>query len=174
VAIKIVDKKLMAEKVQKSSKRKEKMRAQTKTNCVKVNSANPSTSHSKGKGDDDPLILDQRSSQHTGATVSGAAKLSKDGCSPDCTSATFERDEVSSDKATSNSEDNIPDPSPLTKEDSVPVISPISSPLPDPNTSTSLIDSLYAEVRLLMRLNHPNIIGLYQVIDTDDECFIVM
>ncbi|ORZ37910.1 hypothetical protein BCR44DRAFT_1483602 [Catenaria anguillulae PL171] len=65
-------------------------------------------------------------------------------------------------------------PVPVTRGDSIPVISPISSPLPPKDGAKTLMDSLYAEVKLLMRLNHPNIIGLYQVIDSDDECFIIM
>jgi serine/threonine protein kinase len=37
-----------------------------------------------------------------------------------------------------------------------------------------LISSLQKEVQLLMRLQHPNIIKIYQVIDSDTECHIVM
>lgn len=38
----------------------------------------------------------------------------------------------------------------------------------------SFIASLQLEVQLLMRLNHPNVIRLYQVMETDDECYVVM
>jgi serine/threonine protein kinase len=38
----------------------------------------------------------------------------------------------------------------------------------------SFISGLQLEVQLLMRLNHPNVIRLYQVIETDDECYVIM
>ncbi|KAI9190458.1 hypothetical protein H9P43_001892 [Blastocladiella emersonii ATCC 22665] len=116
VAIKIVDKVLMAEKIQKSAKRKEKMKSEKK----------------------------DKDKQAAAAAAADAAPGSP------------------------------PAPAPLHRDDSIPVISPISSPLPDKNTATSLMDTLYAEVKLLMRLAHPNIIGLYQVIDSEEECFIIM
>ena len=66
-------------------------------------------------------------------------------------------------------------------------ISPPAVPLPvkkeeQPLKSTSLIGSLEVvsyliaklEVRLMMRLDHPNIIKIYQVIDSEDEAYIVM
>jgi serine/threonine protein kinase len=40
--------------------------------------------------------------------------------------------------------------------------------------STSNLSSLSKEVRLLMRLDHPNVIKLHQVIDTPQELYIVM
>ncbi|KAJ1515000.1 SIK kinase 3 [Coelomomyces lativittatus] len=52
------------------------------------------------------------------------------------------------------------------------IISPISTPLNLFGTNT--VDILLSEVKLMMRLNHPNIIKLYQVIDTEAECFIIM
>ncbi|KAI8799600.1 kinase-like domain-containing protein, partial [Cladochytrium replicatum] len=38
----------------------------------------------------------------------------------------------------------------------------------------SLISRLQQEVQLLMRLDHPNVIKLYQVVENEDECFVVM
>ncbi|KAJ3106347.1 Map microtubule affinity-regulating kinase [Phlyctochytrium bullatum] len=38
----------------------------------------------------------------------------------------------------------------------------------------SFMSTLQLEVQLLMRLDHPNIINLYQVMETEDECFVVM
>jgi 5'-AMP-activated protein kinase catalytic alpha subunit len=38
----------------------------------------------------------------------------------------------------------------------------------------SFISGLQLEVQLLMRLNHPNVIRLYQVIETDEECYVIM
>lgn len=38
----------------------------------------------------------------------------------------------------------------------------------------SFITGLQLEVQLLMRLNHPNVIRLYQVIETDEECYVIM
>lgn len=38
----------------------------------------------------------------------------------------------------------------------------------------AFISGLQLEVQLLMRLNHPNVIRLYQVIETDEECYVVM
>lgn len=36
------------------------------------------------------------------------------------------------------------------------------------------VSQLQLEVQLLMRLDHPNVIRLYQVMETEDECFVVM
>lgn len=30
------------------------------------------------------------------------------------------------------------------------------------------------EIQLIMRLNHPNIIKVYQIFDSEDECLVVM
>ncbi|KAJ3205290.1 Map microtubule affinity-regulating kinase [Dinochytrium kinnereticum] len=38
----------------------------------------------------------------------------------------------------------------------------------------SFMSTLQLEVQLLMRLDHPNVINLYQVMETEDECFVVM
>ncbi|KAJ1550540.1 pre- rRNA processing protein, partial [Cladochytrium tenue] len=38
----------------------------------------------------------------------------------------------------------------------------------------SFISSLQLEVQLLMRLDHPHIIQLYQVVETDTECYVIM
>lgn len=40
--------------------------------------------------------------------------------------------------------------------------------------SALFINSLQKEVQLMMRLNHPNIIKIYQVIESEKECYIVM
>jgi serine/threonine protein kinase len=40
--------------------------------------------------------------------------------------------------------------------------------------SALFIDNLQKEVQLMMRLNHPNIIKIYQVIESETECYIVM
>ncbi|KAJ3374207.1 Protein kinase [Allomyces arbusculus] len=130
VAIKIVDKKLMAEKIQKSAKRKEKMKTERD---AKKNDASAT------------------SRPTTPATATGNETATASSPSPP-----------------------PPLPAALSKTDSVPIISPISSPLPAPGEAKTLMDSLYAEVKLLMRLSHPNIIGLFQVIDSEDECFIIM
>ncbi|KAJ3100257.1 Map microtubule affinity-regulating kinase [Phlyctochytrium planicorne] len=44
----------------------------------------------------------------------------------------------------------------------------------DRNSTPSFVSSLQLEVQLLMRLDHPNVITLYQVMETEDECFVVM
>lgn len=38
----------------------------------------------------------------------------------------------------------------------------------------SLLGKLQPEVQLLMRLDHPNVIKLYQVMETENECYIIM
>ena len=38
----------------------------------------------------------------------------------------------------------------------------------------SFLDALQLEVQLLMRLEHPNIIKLYQMMENDEECYVVM
>ncbi|KAJ3125508.1 Serine/threonine-protein kinase par-1 [Nowakowskiella sp. JEL0407] len=40
--------------------------------------------------------------------------------------------------------------------------------------TSSFVSSLQTEVQLLMRLDHPNVIRLYQVMESEDECFVVM
>ncbi|KAJ3393498.1 hypothetical protein HDU92_007694 [Lobulomyces angularis] len=52
-----------------------------------------------------------------------------------------------------------------------------SSPKTEKNDTAFVppfIASLQLEVQLLMRLNHPNVIKLYQVMETEDECLVVM
>ena len=41
-------------------------------------------------------------------------------------------------------------------------------------SENKIVSNLEIEVQLIVRLNHPNIIKVYQVIDSDDECLIVM
>ena len=36
------------------------------------------------------------------------------------------------------------------------------------------VKSLALEVQLLMRLEHPNVIRVFQVLETEDECYIIM
>ena len=36
------------------------------------------------------------------------------------------------------------------------------------------VSKLQPEVQLMLRLDHPHIVKVFQVIDTEDECFIVM
>ncbi|KAJ3018893.1 UNVERIFIED_CONTAM: Serine/threonine-protein kinase par-1 [Siphonaria sp. JEL0065] len=38
----------------------------------------------------------------------------------------------------------------------------------------SFVASLQLEVQLMMRLDHPNVINLYSIMETEDECFVVM
>ncbi|KAJ3167899.1 Serine/threonine-protein kinase par-1 [Geranomyces variabilis] len=38
----------------------------------------------------------------------------------------------------------------------------------------TFVSQLQLEVQLLMRLDHPNVIRLYQVMETEEECFVVM
>ena len=41
-------------------------------------------------------------------------------------------------------------------------------------SSPDFVSKLQLEVQLMLRLDHPHIVKVYQVIDTEDECFIVM
>ncbi|KAJ3111566.1 MAP/microtubule affinity-regulating kinase 3 [Phlyctochytrium bullatum] len=46
---------------------------------------------------------------------------------------------------------------------------------PDKDPSVpAFVSALQLEVQLLMRLDHPNVITLYQVMETEDECYVVM
>ncbi len=38
----------------------------------------------------------------------------------------------------------------------------------------SFVSTIQTEVQLLMRLEHPNIIKIFQVMETETECFVVM
>ncbi|KAH9277159.1 hypothetical protein BASA83_000019 [Batrachochytrium salamandrivorans] len=55
---------------------------------------------------------------------------------------------------------------PQSEEAAVPSVKPDKPP--------SFISTLQKEVQLMMRLDHPNIIKVFQVLETDEECFIVM
>lgn len=44
----------------------------------------------------------------------------------------------------------------------------------EPEYIPEFVRQLQTEVQLLMRLDHPNVIKVYQVVDTEDECFVVM
>lgn len=52
------------------------------------------------------------------------------------------------------------------------VVTPITSP--NDSEAINFINSLENEVQLLMRLDHPNVIKTYQVIDSEEECYVVM
>jgi serine/threonine protein kinase len=43
-----------------------------------------------------------------------------------------------------------------------------------PSATLNFINKLENEVQLLMRLDHPNVIRTYQVIDSEEECYVVM
>jgi serine/threonine protein kinase len=45
---------------------------------------------------------------------------------------------------------------------------------PTDSATMNFIEKLENEVQLLMRLDHPNVIKTYQVIDSHDECYVVM
>ncbi|KAI8900516.1 kinase-like domain-containing protein [Globomyces pollinis-pini] len=51
-----------------------------------------------------------------------------------------------------------------------------STPKADPTSNLKNVNTspLQKEVQLLMKLNHPNIITIYEVVDSVNECFIVM
>lgn len=42
------------------------------------------------------------------------------------------------------------------------------------NSQPSYLSSIQLEVQLLMRLDHPNVIKLYQMVENEDECYVVM
>ncbi|KAJ3341274.1 MAP microtubule affinity-regulating kinase 1 [Gonapodya sp. JEL0774] len=44
----------------------------------------------------------------------------------------------------------------------------------DESSAPGVVKALQGEVQLLMRLDHPNIIKLYQVMENEDECYVVM
>jgi serine/threonine protein kinase len=52
------------------------------------------------------------------------------------------------------------------KEPVVEVASEVAQP--------SYLAVIQLEVQLLMRLDHPNVIKLHQMVETDDECYVVM
>jgi serine/threonine protein kinase len=51
---------------------------------------------------------------------------------------------------------------------------PTPQPAVEDSSTMSFISKLENEVQLLMRLDHPNVIKTYQVIDSEEECYIVM
>lgn len=48
------------------------------------------------------------------------------------------------------------------------------APVLEITSQPSYLASIQLEVQLLMRLEHPNVIKLYQMVENDDECFVVM
>ncbi|TPX60237.1 hypothetical protein PhCBS80983_g01904 [Powellomyces hirtus] len=62
-----------------------------------------------------------------------------------------------------------PQPSGDISESELPTI-----PMPDGAPVPTFVSQLQLEVQLIMRLDHPNVIRLYQVMETEEECFVVM
>lgn len=50
----------------------------------------------------------------------------------------------------------------------------IGNQIPPSDLLPDFVSKLQLEVQLMLRLDHPNIVKVYQVIDSEDECFIVM
>ena len=46
--------------------------------------------------------------------------------------------------------------------------------IPEETDSMPFISKLQKEVQLMMRLDHPHVIKVFQVLETEDECYIVM
>lgn len=46
--------------------------------------------------------------------------------------------------------------------------------VPSESKSGDFINNLQKEAKLMIRLNHPNIIKIYQIIESETECYIVM
>ncbi|KAL7747270.1 hypothetical protein RI367_007324 [Sorochytrium milnesiophthora] len=187
VAIKVIDKKMMAEKVVRSSKRKDKMKAEqaakkAAADAAAVVAATTPDPNATTQASDAPAATAPAPpavAAHTSTIIEepeeeAAAAEAAAPPPPPAPEANPEEEEAKDDTVAVN---DAPTP-PLQPEDDsdVPCISPISNPIASmhKDNNRSLVDGLYAEVRLLMRLDHPNIIGLYQVIDTEDECFIIM
>ncbi|KAJ3009704.1 UNVERIFIED_CONTAM: Serine/threonine-protein kinase par-1 [Siphonaria sp. JEL0065] len=128
VAIKIIDKKLMAQKAAKAKKteeeRRKKKEAEEATRKQKENIASGSSKPSSRGG-------------------SARASITDRGEKPPAEA-----------------------PSNPTKEEEIKTTIAPDAP--------SFVASLQLEVQLMMRLDHPNVINLYSIMETEDECFVVM
>lgn len=137
VAIKIVDKKMMADKAKKSKDAHEERERRM-----------------KGKERKEDHTQDKRGGPQSGSkkeTVSSHHNQSD----PDSSMVgTQFRQESSVGHETMAPDSQIPQTE--------------REPQPD------FVSKLQPEVQLMLRLDHPHIVKVFQVIDTEDECFIVM
>lgn len=51
---------------------------------------------------------------------------------------------------------------------------PVDAKPTEPPVASSFVSTMQLEVQLLMRLDHQHVINLYQVMETQDECFVIM
>ncbi|KAJ3347403.1 Map microtubule affinity-regulating kinase [Entophlyctis luteolus] len=128
VAIKIIDKKLMAQKAEKAKKaEEERRRRKEQEEYLKRNK-------DSGKAGGDGT----RSPKNRASVISPSSPLQR----------------------AQNGFDSSP-------ED-------VDRKPPSVPEAPSFISALQLEVQLMMRLDHPNIINLYSIMETEDECYVVM
>ncbi|KAJ3237465.1 Serine/threonine-protein kinase par-1 [Chytriomyces hyalinus] len=137
VAIKIIDKKLMAQKAAKAKKAEDDRRKRKEAEAAAAAAA-----AAAGKKDA------KLSSQHRTSKVE--EKIKEEEPAPNVPPAAKEKEKAA--------EENV-------------VVEVKTGIAPD---APSFVASLQLEVQLMMRLDHPNVINLYSIMETEDECFVVM
>ncbi|KAJ3079343.1 Serine/threonine-protein kinase par-1 [Quaeritorhiza haematococci] len=160
VAIKVIDKKLIAEKTRKAKQaQEERERAKRRAEELKrlEAAAHPTTGTRNDAKDGEKVPAGTRP-----GNVGGDSQHSKSGESPSPAKvvACPQRGSHQPQAGATSSE-------PGSKFGTQP-------PGAKDSHTPAFISELQTEVQLLMRLNHPNVIRVYQVLETEDECYVVM
>ncbi|KAJ3065468.1 MAP/microtubule affinity-regulating kinase 3 [Podochytrium sp. JEL0797] len=142
VAIKIIDKKLMAQKAAKAKKSEEERRKKKEA--------------------------EEYAKRNKEAAKNGSKPGSK-ASSP--RSSVTKRQSTTPRNEPTKEEKQVEPPSPDPKKDEEMDEDIKTSIAPD---APSFVASLQLEVQLMMRLDHPNVINLYSIMESADECFVVM
>ncbi|KAJ3259039.1 Serine/threonine-protein kinase par-1 [Chytriomyces hyalinus] len=134
VAIKIIDKKLMAQKAAKAKKAED----------------------------------DRRKRKEAEAAAAAAAAAGKKDTKPSSTRTSKVEEKKKEEEPTPPAPPVVKEKEKASDENVVEVKTGIAPDAP------SFVASLQLEVQLMMRLDHPNVINLYSIMETEDECFVVM
>ncbi|KAJ3390542.1 Serine/threonine-protein kinase par-1 [Chytriomyces hyalinus] len=148
VAIKIIDKKLMAQKAAKAKKAEDDRRKRKEAEAAAAAKKDEKHSSSLQRPS---KTGDKKKEEEPGVPASAAkekenAVKEKESAVKEKENAVKEKEKESADEAKKGIAQDAP----------------------------SFVASLQLEVQLMMRLDHPNVINLYSIMETEDECFVVM